>query len=321
VAEDLIARKITSPAHLGIQGGSNGGLLMGNMFTMYPRAVRRDRLPGAAARHAALPQAAGRRVVDGRIRRSRQPEEWELAATFSPYHNVKADVEVPEGAVHHLDARRPRAPRPRAQDDGAHEEQGTTCSTTRTSRAATAAPPTTSRSQGFRPPRRRPSYFSLRAQREVTKRKGTRLRRRTSSGALRCSPDSGRRELAHPCARTCAPFPRARLRCSAPETGGRARSNVTPRTLLRLLGPVDRGVGPEDQCATPQDRREPSRSEGAISGSPSLWRTKPRDQRASGEQGPGTQLPPPRRTKPVPESHVERARSTPTRYATQRRPE
>ena len=36
------------------------------------RAVRRDRVPGAAARHEALPQAARRRVVDGRVRRSRQ---------------------------------------------------------------------------------------------------------------------------------------------------------------------------------------------------------------------------------------------------------
>ena len=33
-----------------------------------PRAVRRDRDPGAAARHAALPRAAGRGVVDGRVR-------------------------------------------------------------------------------------------------------------------------------------------------------------------------------------------------------------------------------------------------------------
>ena len=29
VAQDLITRKITSPAKLGIMGGSNGGLLMG----------------------------------------------------------------------------------------------------------------------------------------------------------------------------------------------------------------------------------------------------------------------------------------------------
>lgn len=36
VAEDLIASGLTSPAHLGIRGGSNGGLLMGAMITQRP---------------------------------------------------------------------------------------------------------------------------------------------------------------------------------------------------------------------------------------------------------------------------------------------
>jgi len=36
VAQDLIARKVTSPRRLGIQGGSNGGLLMGVEFTQRP---------------------------------------------------------------------------------------------------------------------------------------------------------------------------------------------------------------------------------------------------------------------------------------------
>ena len=36
VARDLIAKGITKPAHLGIQGGSNGGLLMGASFTQHP---------------------------------------------------------------------------------------------------------------------------------------------------------------------------------------------------------------------------------------------------------------------------------------------
>ena len=36
VARDLIARGITTPARLGIQGGSNGGLLMGVMLTRHP---------------------------------------------------------------------------------------------------------------------------------------------------------------------------------------------------------------------------------------------------------------------------------------------
>lgn len=36
VAKDLIAKGITSSKHLGIQGGSNGGLLMGASFTQHP---------------------------------------------------------------------------------------------------------------------------------------------------------------------------------------------------------------------------------------------------------------------------------------------
>jgi prolyl oligopeptidase len=40
VAEDLIARKMTSPRRLGIMGGSNGGLLMGAMLTQRPELFR-----------------------------------------------------------------------------------------------------------------------------------------------------------------------------------------------------------------------------------------------------------------------------------------
>jgi prolyl oligopeptidase len=36
VARDLIARGVTRPSHLACQGGSNGGLLVGNMLTRYP---------------------------------------------------------------------------------------------------------------------------------------------------------------------------------------------------------------------------------------------------------------------------------------------
>src|SRR5215470_12603729 len=36
VARDLIARRVTRPARLACEGGSNGGLLVGNMYARYP---------------------------------------------------------------------------------------------------------------------------------------------------------------------------------------------------------------------------------------------------------------------------------------------
>ena len=40
VSQDLIARKITTPAKLGIMGGSNGGLLMGVALTQHPELYK-----------------------------------------------------------------------------------------------------------------------------------------------------------------------------------------------------------------------------------------------------------------------------------------
>jgi prolyl oligopeptidase len=95
VAEDLVARKVTSPAHLGIQGGSNGGLLMGNMFTLYPH------LFGAVVcqvplldmqRYSKLLAGASWMAEYGD---PDKPAEWEFIRTFSPYHNVKKGAKYP----------------------------------------------------------------------------------------------------------------------------------------------------------------------------------------------------------------------------------
>src|SRR5690606_37447117 len=83
-----------------------------------PGAVRRGRRAGAAARHAALPQAAGRRVVDGRVRQPGQARGVRLHPGLLAVPPVQPGARLPGHAVHDLHARRPRAPRPRAQDDG-----------------------------------------------------------------------------------------------------------------------------------------------------------------------------------------------------------
>lgn len=95
VAEDLVARKVTSPAHLGIQGGSNGGLLVGNMMVLYPQ------LFGAVVcevplldmrRYSKLLAGASWMAEYGD---PDKPEEWEFIKAFSPYQNVKKDAKYP----------------------------------------------------------------------------------------------------------------------------------------------------------------------------------------------------------------------------------
>ena len=69
---------------------------------------------------------------------------------------------------------------------------------------------------------RRAGYFPLGESNQSRPRDGLRPAAR---GALRCSPGASRRELAHPWARTGAPFPRARLRCSALANAGKVNGN------------------------------------------------------------------------------------------------
>lgn len=95
VAEDLIARKITSAPHLGILGGSNGGLLMGNMLTMRPdlfgAIVCQVPLLDMQRYHKLLAGASWM----GEYGDPDNPNEWAWLQQYSPYHNVKADVRYP----------------------------------------------------------------------------------------------------------------------------------------------------------------------------------------------------------------------------------
>ena len=95
VAEDLVRRKVTSPRHLGITGGSNGGLLMGNML------VQRPDLFGAIS--CWVPLLDMRRYSQllagaswmGEYGDPDLPEEWAFLQRYSPYHQVRADRKYP----------------------------------------------------------------------------------------------------------------------------------------------------------------------------------------------------------------------------------
>ncbi|WP_254424000.1 prolyl oligopeptidase family serine peptidase [Rhodanobacter sp. C03] len=94
VAGDLVKRGVTSAKHLGAEGGSNGGLLMGNMLTMYPQ------LFGAIAcevplldmkRYTHLSAGASWMAEYG----NPDTADWNFIKTFSPYQNLHKETHYP----------------------------------------------------------------------------------------------------------------------------------------------------------------------------------------------------------------------------------
>jgi prolyl oligopeptidase len=95
VAEDLIATKVTSPRHLGIEGGSNGGLLVGAVM------VQRPELFNAVVcqvplldmkRYTKLPAGASWMAEYGD---PDVPDDWAFIARYSPYQNVRPGTKYP----------------------------------------------------------------------------------------------------------------------------------------------------------------------------------------------------------------------------------
>jgi prolyl oligopeptidase len=99
VAADLIARNITSPRHLGIKGGSNGGLLVGVEFTQHPElwnAVDIE-IPLLDMLRFEKIQAGASWV--GEYGTVSIPAERAFLASISPYNNLKPGVKYPEPLI------------------------------------------------------------------------------------------------------------------------------------------------------------------------------------------------------------------------------
>ena len=99
VGADLVVRKITSPRHLGIQGGSNGGLLMGVEFNQHPEmwnavVIQVPLLDMLGFEHI----AAGASWV-GEYGSVSVPEERKFLASISPYNNLDASKTYPEPLI------------------------------------------------------------------------------------------------------------------------------------------------------------------------------------------------------------------------------
>jgi prolyl oligopeptidase len=95
VAQDLIERKVTSPRHLGIMGGSNGGLLVGAALTQRPdlfnAVVCQVPLLDMRRYHKLLAGASWM----GEYGDPDDPAQWEFIGKYSPYQNVFKDKRYP----------------------------------------------------------------------------------------------------------------------------------------------------------------------------------------------------------------------------------
>ena len=94
VAEDLLERGVTDRDHLAVRGGSNGGLLTGNMVTQHPELfgaviiqvplLDMKRYSHLLAGHSWMAEYG-----------DPDTEDWEYVRTFSPYHLLREDVQYP----------------------------------------------------------------------------------------------------------------------------------------------------------------------------------------------------------------------------------
>jgi prolyl oligopeptidase len=100
VGEDLIHRKITSPAHLGIEGGSNGGLLMGVMLTERP-----DLWNAVVILNPLLDMKRYNHLLAGASWMAEygnpdKPEDWAYISKYSPYQNLKKNAKYPRPFIY-----------------------------------------------------------------------------------------------------------------------------------------------------------------------------------------------------------------------------
>jgi prolyl oligopeptidase len=95
VTEDVIERGVTSPRHLGIRGGSGGGLLVGMLFTQRP-----DLFHAVVCQVPLLDMYRFDKLLAGaswveEYGDPDNPEDWAWLQNYSPYHQVKEDVDYP----------------------------------------------------------------------------------------------------------------------------------------------------------------------------------------------------------------------------------
>jgi prolyl oligopeptidase len=94
VGEDLVARGVTSAEHLGIRGGSNGGLLTGVMLTQRP-----DLWGAVVVQVPLLDMKRFNKLLAGASWMGEygdpDTDDWDYIKEYSPYHNLDPNADYP----------------------------------------------------------------------------------------------------------------------------------------------------------------------------------------------------------------------------------
>ena len=98
-AEWLVAQKYTRPDKLAIQGGSNGGLLIGAVMTQRP-----DLFGACLPAVGVMDMLRFHKFTEGRLwvddyGSADNPEEFKAIRAYSPYHNIKPGTKYPATLV------------------------------------------------------------------------------------------------------------------------------------------------------------------------------------------------------------------------------
>ncbi|GLB68802.1 prolyl oligopeptidase family serine peptidase [Arthrobacter mangrovi] len=99
VARDLISRGVTSRERLGCSGGSNGGLLVGNMLTGYPDLFGAVSCGVPLLDMARYTQLSAGSSWIAEYGDPADPQQWEFIRTFSPYHLLEAGAHYPDTLI------------------------------------------------------------------------------------------------------------------------------------------------------------------------------------------------------------------------------
>ncbi|MEO0413059.1 MAG: prolyl oligopeptidase family serine peptidase [Pseudomonadota bacterium] len=99
IADDLVKKGLTDAAHVGVAGGSNGGLLTGVMLTRYPEKINAAIIGVPLSDMLRYDKLLAGASWVGEYGDPDEPDMRAYLEGYSPYHNIYAEKDLPEAFI------------------------------------------------------------------------------------------------------------------------------------------------------------------------------------------------------------------------------